>query len=203
MREKFARNKTLNEKEFGQWIKSLRAPHITRVAMAKKYECHPNTLKSYENSGRLPDVDYLLALSNETGYDFKELTKQRVIARFSSTNTLDLKTVLQVCEGSTDYSAPHLPPLHHDWTAEGNTMDPTIKDGARVVYDGSDTELSDGQMYMIKINETQCIRRVQITIDGGINLLCDNNSYPAQSLPKEKASMIEVLGRVTSITNQY
>lgn len=82
-------------------------------------------------------------------------------------------------------------------------MDPTIKDGARVVYDGSDTELSDGQMYMIKINETQCIRRVQITIDGGINLLCDNSSYPAQSLPKEKASMIEVLGRVTSITNQY
>ena len=73
---------------------------------------------------------------------------------------------------------------------------PPLKMG-RCVYDGSDTELSDGQMYMIKTNETQCIRRVQITIDGGINLLWDNSSYPAV-LPKEKASMIEVLGRVTS-----
>ncbi len=193
----------MNEKEFGQWIKSLRAPHITRVAMAKKYECHPNTLKSYENSGRLPDVDYLLALSNETGYDFRELTKQRVIARFSSNNILDLKTVLQVCEGSTDYSAPNLPPLHHDWTAEGNTMEPTIREGARIVYDSSDTDLADGQMYMLRINETQCIRRVQITIEGGINLLCDNTNYPVQSLPKEKASMIEVMGKVVSVTNHY
>lgn len=193
----------MNEKEFGQWIKSLRAPHITRVAMAKKYECHPNTLKSYENSGRLPDVDYLLALSNETGYDFRELTKQRVIARFSSNNILDLKTVLQVCEGTTEYSAPNLPPLHHDWSAEGNTMEPTIREGARVVYDSSDTDLTDGQMYLLRINETQCIRRIQITIDGGINLICDNNSYPVQSLPKEKSDMLDIIGRVTSVTNSF
>lgn len=171
--------------------------------MAKKYECHPNTLKSYENSGRLPDVDYLVALSNETGYDFKELVKQRVIARFSSTNILDLKTVLQVCEGVTDYNAPHLPPLHHDWIAEGNAMAPTIQNGARVIYDSYEKELADGKMYMLRINNTLCVRRVQITIDGGVNLLCDNGSYPAQTLSKEKASILEVLGRITSVTNNF
>ena len=193
----------MNEKEFGQWIKSLRAPHITRVAMAKKYDCHPNTLKSYENSGRLPDVDYLVALSNETGYDFKELVKQRVIARFSSNNILDLKTVLQVCEGTTEYTAPHLPPLHHDWTAEGNAMEPTIREGARVVYDSSEKELADGKMYMLRINDTMCIRRVQVTLDGGINLLSDNSSYPPQTLTKDRADTLEVLGRITAVTNNF
>lgn len=171
--------------------------------MAKKYECHPNTLKSYENSGRLPDVDYLVALSNETGYDFKELVKQRVIARFSSNNILDQKTVLQVCEGTVEYTAPHLPPLHHDWTAVGNAMEPTIKEGARVIYDSSEAELQDGKMYMLKINETFCVRRVQLTLDGGINLLSDNANYPPQELSKDKVSVLEVLGRITSITNSY
>ena len=193
----------MNEKEFGQWIKSLRTPHITRVAMAKKYECHPNTLKSYENSGRLPDVDYLVALAHETGCDFKELVKQRVIARFSSTNTLELKTVLKVCEGGADYSALHLPPLQRDWVAEGNAMAPTIHNGARVIYDSHETELADGKMYMLRVNNTLCVRRVQIAIDGGVNLICDNSSYPTQTLPEDKAHALQVLGRITAVTNNF
>lgn len=171
--------------------------------MAKKYECHPNTLKSYENSGRLPDVDYLIALSHETGYDFKELVKQRVIARFSSTNILELKTVLKVCEGGADYNALHLPPLQRDWIAEGNAMVPTIYSGARVIYDSQETELADGKMYMLRMNNTSFVRRVQIAVDGGVNLICDNNSYPTQTLPQDKDNALQVLGRITAVTNNF
>ena len=65
----------MSAKEFCEFIFELRKAFTTRSAMAEKWPWHRNTMIGYERD-RLPDVDYLYAISVETNYDFIELIKK-------------------------------------------------------------------------------------------------------------------------------
>ncbi len=50
--------------------------------------------------------------------------------------------------------------------AKGDSMDPTINDGDTLMVDTSNTQLSDGSIYVILINDQLVVRRIQSTLEG-------------------------------------
>lgn len=193
----------MNGKQFGEWLKQLRAAHISREEFVRKYKFHRNTVKNYENEGRLPDIDHLFFLSIETGYSFQELVKQRmVVAQNEKQLPADID-VRQVCEPKAAYIANAQPGEPGQLKQENDTMAPTIQKGATVTYDPSNNELRDGHMYLLRLGEARHIRRIQIMTDSGVMLICDNQAFPPQLLSKEQAADLSVIGAVTSVTNFY
>jgi hypothetical protein len=83
--------------------------------------------------------------------------------------------------------------------AKGDSMAPTIADGAPVFIDVNDRVLSDGRVYVFQSQEDFLIRRVQKLPDGGVELVCDNSRlYPPQRVKKQKLLDLQIIGRVRS-----
>ncbi|GAA4400456.1 S24 family peptidase [Quisquiliibacterium transsilvanicum] len=81
--------------------------------------------------------------------------------------------------------------------AEGDSMEPDIRDGDAVLLDMGQREIVDGQVYAIDYGGHLRVKRLQKRWDGGLIILSDNNEkYPPESLPPDHASHIMVLGRV-------
>lgn len=81
--------------------------------------------------------------------------------------------------------------------AEGDSMEPDIRDGDAVLLDMGQREIVDGQVYAIDYGGHLRVKRLQKRWDGGLIILSDNSEkYPPESLPPDHASHIMVLGRV-------
>ncbi|CAN7205394.1 S24 family peptidase [Neorhizobium sp. LjRoot104] len=82
-------------------------------------------------------------------------------------------------------------------SARGDSMSPTIVDGAPMFVDISDGKLEDGRVYLFDIGEELIARRVQRLADGSLELLPDNpERYRPQHVPKERLPDLKVVGRV-------
>jgi len=84
-------------------------------------------------------------------------------------------------------------------SARGDSMAPTILDGAPILVDVSDRKLQDGRIYAFDVEGEVLVRRIQRRPNGGVDLLPDNTArYHPQSLEKDKILDLNVLGRVCS-----
>jgi len=79
--------------------------------------------------------------------------------------------------------------------AKGDSMDPTINDGDTLMVDTSNTQLSDGSIYVISINDQLVVRRIQSTLDG-FTLISDNKEYDKIEISRHQATDLEVVGKV-------
>ncbi|MGE0226273.1 MAG: S24 family peptidase [Acetobacteraceae bacterium] len=101
--------------------------------------------------------------------------------------------------------------FRHDWIREslrvepnvlimdvavGDAMTPTVADGDLLLLDASDTNLRQDGIYVLRINGGSLVRRVQRMHDGSVGLIPDNPSYVTDSIPSERVSNLEVIGRV-------
>jgi phage repressor protein C with HTH and peptisase S24 domain len=78
--------------------------------------------------------------------------------------------------------------------AEGDSMFPTIRDGGRVLADLRDTRLRDG-VFAFRTGDDLRIKRLRRRVDG-IEILSDNERYPAELVTGETADEITIIGRV-------
>ncbi|CUU82009.1 hypothetical protein FFA43_01220 [Campylobacter hyointestinalis subsp. hyointestinalis] len=78
---------------------------------------------------------------------------------------------------------------------EGDSMEPTIQDGAFVVIDESKNDAIDG-IYAILIDDKVFVKRLQFNLDGTITIISDNGKYQDKIYnPKENQSYFKVLGK--------
>lgn len=83
--------------------------------------------------------------------------------------------------------------------ARGDSMEPTIKDGAVVIIDHRRNRAMDGKIYVIRIDDRLWVKRVQWLFDGGLRLISDNQIYSASDISKKELQQennIEVIGQV-------
>ncbi|WP_051484058.1 S24 family peptidase [Rhizobium sp. CF080] len=81
--------------------------------------------------------------------------------------------------------------------AKGDSMSPTIVDGAPIFVDISDRKLEDGRVYLFDVGEELIVRRVQRLPHGSLELLPDNlERYRPQHAPKDSLADLKVVGRV-------
>ena len=72
----------------------------------------------------------------------------------------------------------------------GDSMEPTLKRGSSAVIDKNQTTILADGIYCLQAETRIFIKRVQVT------LLSDNKMYPPQTIPREIADTITVVGRL-------
>jgi len=80
---------------------------------------------------------------------------------------------------------------------KGDSMSPTISDGATVLVDRSKKDLRGDEIYVVSLGDEVRIKRVQKGIDISITLISDNEKfYPPERLSSADAEQLRVHGRV-------
>lgn len=78
--------------------------------------------------------------------------------------------------------------------AEGDSMWPTIADGARVLTDLKDTRLREG-IFAFRTGDELRIKRLRRLVDG-IEIKSDNNRYAPETLLHDAADEVAIIGHV-------
>jgi phage repressor protein C with HTH and peptisase S24 domain len=81
--------------------------------------------------------------------------------------------------------------------ATGDSMTPTIPDGALVLVDRSKREIGGDAIYLVSLDGEPRVKRVRKNIDGSLSLICDNReAYEPERLSRAEAERLTVHGRV-------
>ncbi|MBS9777160.1 MAG: helix-turn-helix domain-containing protein [Gammaproteobacteria bacterium] len=80
----------------------------------------------------------------------------------------------------------------------GDSMEPTIHDGAAIIINMARNEVMDGNIYVIRIANRLWIKRTQWLTNGGLRLISDNKTYDNMDISATDLEHddIEVIGQV-------
>lgn len=80
--------------------------------------------------------------------------------------------------------------------ARGDSMQPTIPDGSILVVDCSQTEVVNGCIYVLNVDDDLLVKRVRRRLDATIEIVSDNSMYPPEAIRAEQLRQLRVVGRV-------
>ncbi len=80
------------------------------------------------------------------------------------------------------------------FTAEGDSMVPTVQDGGRILVDLHNTRLREG-VFAFRTDDELRVKRLRRLVDG-IELLSDNKHYPPELITGDAADDLVIIGRV-------
>lgn len=80
-------------------------------------------------------------------------------------------------------------------TGKGDSMSPTIADGALILVDTGRTQVDIDGVYVLARNGELFIKRMQRLLNGGYKIISDNERYPAQDISQFDLDQVDVLGR--------
>jgi phage repressor protein C with HTH and peptisase S24 domain len=85
----------------------------------------------------------------------------------------------------------------------GDSMEPTIRDGAIAILDTSVTRVDrDGQVYAVRVDGALLMKRARWIVGSGVHLASDNPSVPPVQLSMSETERLTVLGRVCGVLNR-
>lgn len=86
---------------------------------------------------------------------------------------------------------------------KGDSMEPTIPDNSLLLIDQSQTYLSDGKVYVVRVYDELYVKRIKrLPLVGGIQLISDNKDYASIDLTKQllaQENFFQVIGQVVHI----
>jgi phage repressor protein C with HTH and peptisase S24 domain len=83
--------------------------------------------------------------------------------------------------------------------ADGQSMEPTIPDGAVLLVDTARTELANNDIYVIRLDSEILVKRLRKEIGGGVLIVSDNpdkHKYPDILVSPDKEDHLSIIGRV-------
>jgi phage repressor protein C with HTH and peptisase S24 domain len=82
--------------------------------------------------------------------------------------------------------------------ARGDSMWPTIPDGALLIADASKTEVDDGRIYHFNVMDRALVKRARWSLDGKLYLTSDNVAagYPPEEFAADRIDELRVGGRI-------
>ncbi|ARQ59220.1 helix-turn-helix domain-containing protein [Rhizobium sophoriradicis] len=82
--------------------------------------------------------------------------------------------------------------------ARGDSMWPTIPDGALLIADASKTEVDDGRIYHFNVMDRALVKRARWSLDGKLYLTSDNMAagYPPEEFTADRIDELHVGGRI-------
>lgn len=81
-------------------------------------------------------------------------------------------------------------------TARGDSMTPTIPDGAMIVIDHSQREVVNGWLSVVNVCGDLLVKRVRRRLDGTVELVSDNPIYPVEAIHADRIDQLIIVGRV-------
>jgi phage repressor protein C with HTH and peptisase S24 domain len=82
--------------------------------------------------------------------------------------------------------------------ARGDSMWPTIPDGALLIADASKTQVDDGRIYHFNVMDKVLVKRARWSMDGKLYLTSDNHAagYPPEVFAADRVHELNVGGRI-------
>ena len=80
--------------------------------------------------------------------------------------------------------------------AAGDSMEPSIPDGAIMLLDTSITEVRNGWICAIVRDGELLVKRIQKKLDGTVLLISDNSHYQAEEVSEDRLYQYHIAGRV-------
>ena len=87
--------------------------------------------------------------------------------------------------------------------AQGDSMEPTIMNGSPMLVDTSKTEVQNGYIYVIAVENDLLVKRVRRRLDGRIDLISDNRAYDPETLDTASLQQLRVIGRVYAAVSKF
>jgi phage repressor protein C with HTH and peptisase S24 domain len=83
--------------------------------------------------------------------------------------------------------------------AVGDSMEPTIKDGALVLIDKSDVNIDKSGVFAVNASGSVYIKRISKSMSGMVEIISDNTLYPKESFTQEE---VFVIGRILGLVER-
>lgn len=80
--------------------------------------------------------------------------------------------------------------------ARGDSMTPTIPDGALIVVDHSQREVVNGWISVVNVCGDLLVKRIRRRLDGTVELVSDNAMYPVETIGPDRIDQLTIIGRV-------
>lgn len=90
------------------------------------------------------------------------------------------------------------PDAVHFISVRGDSMEPTISDGANVLIDASRRRFRGDGVYALSIDGDVRLKRLTKTTDGSFLAISDNERYPPERLSRADLDGLQIEGRVVS-----
>ncbi len=210
-----------NAKEMGKKIADIRNREgFLQGDFAKIMGVSKNTLSFYERGMNKPDAEFFYALSEKfnanlqwlitgeeggdnkaiaSGNNYTLLPRYDVTASAGSGSFIDAENIKDKLSFSTKW-------LEHIGlnvknaallNANGDSMEPTIKDGSVLLLKLDEDEIKDGSIYVIQISGQTFVKRLKRDLKG-VQILSDNPVYEPQHLTYAELedSPMTIAGRV-------
>lgn len=87
--------------------------------------------------------------------------------------------------------------------AQGDSMEPTIMNGSPMLVDTSKTEVQNGYIYVIAVENDLLVKRIRRRLDGRIDLISDNRAYDPETLDAVSLQHLRVIGRVYAAVSKF
>lgn len=186
-----------------------------------------SALASYERGESEPTASVLNAYCNEYGVDLvwlltgegstKAVSNSDVVALTGAGDIVRLPrfdarasagngivAVDQMPDGEIAFARGFLrnlganPDYCYILEARGDSMWPTIPDGALLIVDASKTEVDDGRIYHFNVMDKVLVKRARWSMDGKLHLTSDNQAagYPPEVFTVDRVHELNVGGRV-------
>ena len=182
-----------------------------------------SSLQAWEAGEREPSLDNLFELAQIYGAHPWELLTGQTFgvndSAFTDTFALIPAYDIEVSAGPGMFTEGATKPsqylaFRHSWLRQrgldagklsivftrGDSMDPTIPDGATIAVDMSRTKPVDGGIYVIRIDSRLWVKRVQWLPHGGLRVISDNPRYDSFDIsPSDfKHTDVEICGQVVN-----
>ncbi|WP_320200525.1 LexA family transcriptional regulator [Agrobacterium sp. rho-13.3] len=80
--------------------------------------------------------------------------------------------------------------------ARGDSMVPTIPDGALIVVDHSQCDVVNGWISVVNVGGDLLVKRIRRRLDGTVELVSDNPIYPVETIGSDRIDQLTIIGRV-------
>lgn len=78
----------------------------------------------------------------------------------------------------------------------GDSMEPTLSDGDVVLLDTTLRGVQDSAIYVMQLNGTLLVKRIQHRLDGSLEVMSDNSRYKPETVSGEAINQLKIIGRV-------
>ena len=75
--------------------------------------------------------------------------------------------------------------------------------GSPMLVDTSKTEIQNGYIYVIAVDNDLLVKRIRRRLDGRIDLNSDNRAYDPETLDSTALQQMRVIGRVYAVVSKF
>lgn len=87
--------------------------------------------------------------------------------------------------------------------ARGDSMQPDIRDGDRLIIVIGEDSLRDGAIYVLNFGDDTLVKQIQIEPDGGLTLLSKNPLFAPRKIGRDERQSLSIGGRVLGAIKKF